>query len=314
MKTFKKLALAFLMILATNALAETPTDKGAPARETDGAGMRTKKSKDDNKGEARKATGAPTPVDESLTATASSVVSPESDGEENPQPPSASTGSWKYASGIIKRRAPNRMPIFFDVAEMDKPQKERRKYYAPVNTIYDPIDDDGKLLTVRIDKVGDDLTPLEKGTLPPISEKNKVRYGYEYIVSKNALDNDIITNGVIAGILVVPFKYHFNDHSLSTGNTTVGPYIGSETGDANLKISFLFSMGLNFFSVPSQTNSQTSTNLTGLSYAAGVAINSYDTVKILYVCGQDKVGGSTPTPYQYDGKWWCMAGLGYSIR
>ncbi len=249
------------------------------------------------------AQGGPNPA--SSVPDAQSGVPPTQSLSSLNAPPGTQTVSSKTTVTPVKitimRRVKNRYPVFYRIGD-------NKAFQAPVGTDLEvrKITDDGKLDVVVI-KVGDNTN---NEITAPLVEKD-----YEYLVDPMS-PRDIIQDSLITGLLVVPFKYHFSDRSISTTNTTVGYYFGWEydtpsLGEISLptKTDVILSVGVSPISVQAQAGAQSGeTNLLGLTFAGGLGFGVAEQVKALLVCGKDWARG-----YIYNAKTWCMAGIGYAF-
>lgn len=122
--------------------------------------------------------------------------------------------------------------------------------------------------------------------------------------------------GVVSGPLVVPFKYRFDDESLS-GEATIGYYAGF-TFDISLQrlssVSFtpFLSAGLTQVGVSSidQEGNINETNKTGVTIAAGLFVNNWDKVNIGLVWGQDRIGDKS---WEHEGDDWISLSVGWEL-
>lgn len=171
-------------------------------------------------------------------------------------------------------------------------------------------DDDTRDLLVNVESRGDGCNnPLGGGT---------VENGKDYRVKKVIQESlKYAYKGVTFGVLVVPFKWQFHDHSIA-GSASLGPYVGYQLGTSwggfGVNVIPLASIGLTNLAVQNQANSSSSSNVTGFTLALGAGFSiskSQSSLQGGFVCGQDRAGSSTPTPYKYEGTWWCAAELGF---
>ncbi len=164
---------------------------------------------------------------------------------------------------------------------------------------------------------GTDLTLFmtSNGTSVEARDRQYAKEGERYFLKKEELGLILYTGtGIDYGMLIVPFKYQFSDHSIG-GSTTVGAYLGYTVNWLDFaSLTPLISFGLSPLTVQSAAGSANNTSVLGLSGAVGVAftINKFDSsMQGGFVCGQDTAGNSTPTPYKYEGQWWCAAQIGF---
>lgn len=194
-------------------------------------------------------------------------------------------------------------PTFYKVGDKQTP---RPSYTCGVGCVYKIKQDDGKTLTVNIDKV------------PASTGNSKVKQFEDYTIDKATHEKlDYSYVGLTYGALVIPFKWQFHDHSIA-GSASLGPYVGYQLGkswgDFGINITPLASFGITNIAVQNQANSSTLSNIMGFTLAvgAGFSINkSQSSLQGGFVCGQDRAGTSTPTPYKYEGKTWCALELGF---
>lgn len=124
--------------------------------------------------------------------------------------------------------------------------------------------------------------------------------------------------GVSYGVLAVPFKYHFSDHSLTAGST-LGGYIGITEDVGFEQLSEVIGGGLALIDTASpnaaagaaEATGSTST-LTGVSVAGGLLgkIGSSNT-QFGLLFGIDEV--SRAANYRYSGKLWMSFSFGYDF-
>jgi hypothetical protein len=172
-----------------------------------------------------------------------------------------------------------------------------------------------EFFVMRDDGIDLTLMMTSNGTSAELQGLQYAREGYRYNLKKEQLGLILYTGtGIDYGMLVVPFKYQFSDHSIS-GSTTVGAYLGYTVNWLDFaSLTPLISFGLSPLTVQSAAGSANNTSVLGLSGAVGVAftINKFDSsMQGGVVCGQDTAGNSTPTPYKYEGQWWCAAQIGF---
>lgn len=151
------------------------------------------------------------------------------------------------------------------------------------------------------------------------NENNKIESsGQDYAIAK---DTQAMLNygydGWTWGALVVPYKWQLHDKSIS-GSASLGPYLGFQfglsDGDFGVNVIPLVSFGITNITVQNQANSSATSSVMGFTIAVGAGFSmtkSQTSLQGGLVCGQDRAGSSTPTPYKYEGKWWCALELGY---
>lgn len=127
-----------------------------------------------------------------------------------------------------------------------------------------------------------------------------------------AKSTSIALSGPVSGPLIVPFKYRFDDKSIS-GEATIGFY-GGWAYDVPLYKSIrrlpvipFLSFGLSQVAI---SNNGETDNKTAFTWAAGLLIKDWGNVNIGAVYGQDRVGGST---WEHEGKGWFSLMIGWSL-
>jgi len=152
-----------------------------------------------------------------------------------------------------------------------------------------------------------------------------------YTIDKATLQNErFTTQALVTGILAVPFKFHFSDHSTTAGST-LGAYVGYQTTFLNMfTITPILAGGLALISTaPAQATTMTasgttspSTNsssqtATGFSVATGLigsvlsGSNSSSGAQIGLLIGCDWLAKSSN--YAYNGKPWIAFEVGYKF-
>lgn len=138
-----------------------------------------------------------------------------------------------------------------------------------------------------------------------------------YLVSVMTLaQGGLARTGSTFGALVVPFKYHMTGNKDFTGSSTLGAYLGYRFETANAigyTITPVIFMGASTISVPAttadgQTNEQ---NLSGFAYGLGLIGTFKGSFQAGVVVGWDRV--SKTSGYQYNGKPWIAAEIGFSF-
>ncbi len=120
-------------------------------------------------------------------------------------------------------------------------------------------------------------------------------------------------SGFTFGILAVPFKFYFSDHSLG-GAGTVGGYLGYQFSSVGVDISAVGAAGVGVVPISTIVNGETSTkNAPSLSAGLGLILNLTKNGGFqagLFV-GADWAGTSSGFPYE--GKPWLALSLGTSL-
>src|SRR6185369_6025747 len=98
-----------------------------------------------------------------------------------------------------------------------------------------------------------------------------VKTGVEYAIKATALQNTASFNqGVDYGLLVLPYKFHFTDQSL-TGEATLGGYAGYKFSWPGIAISFpVISAGVGVVNTNQQSGASTSATAPSFTFAGGL--------------------------------------------
>jgi hypothetical protein len=137
-----------------------------------------------------------------------------------------------------------------------------------------------------------------------------------YEVSVNDLESGypVTTKGIAFGVLLVPYKFHFTDHSLS-GASTIGGYAGWHLGFTALDVSAIAAAGVGVVNVTSTAagGAQTTSNAASFTGAAGVitTFKKNSTFQLGIVVGADWTGKGTN--YSYEGKPWFALSFGVNL-
>lgn len=124
--------------------------------------------------------------------------------------------------------------------------------------------------------------------------------------------------GLVSGPLVVPFKYRLDDKSIG-GDATVGYYAGwgwdtNFFGASEKYVTFtpFLSAGLTQVSVSELDGGGNATeeSKSGISWAAGLLINNWDSINIGVVYGQDRIGSQD---WAHEGEGWFSLSVGWEI-
>jgi len=112
----------------------------------------------------------------------------------------------------------------------------------------------------------------------------------------------IVNFGFVGGMLVVPFKFHPSDHSLTGGGTAAG-YVGWRSSWMGLTVTPIVSAGL------SLSDARYGTGFSVASGLIGSVANS--PIHFGLVAGTDWYAKSLQ--YPYDGKLWLAVEVGYNF-
>lgn len=112
----------------------------------------------------------------------------------------------------------------------------------------------------------------------------------------------IVNYGFTGGVLVIPFKFHPSDKTLSGGGT-FGGYVGWKAEWEGLTITPVLSTGL------ALTDARYGTGISGALGLIGSVANS--PVHFGFIAGTDYYAKSTG--YPYEGKLWLAMEIGYSF-
>ena len=138
-----------------------------------------------------------------------------------------------------------------------------------------------------------------------------VKTGVEYAVKATELQNTAALNqGVDYGLLVLPYKYHFTDQSL-TGEATLGGYAGYKFSWPGIAISFpVVSAGVGVVNTTQQSGVSTSGTAPSFTFAGGLIINLTKTglFQIGIIAGADWAGKNSQ--YKYEGQPWVAVSFG----
>ena len=142
-----------------------------------------------------------------------------------------------------------------------------------------------------------------------------VKAGTQYRTTQaNFVDHATQSAGVDYGLLVVPYKFHFSDHSYSSGGT-IGGYVGQHLTVAASSMSVVLSVGLG--NVPVKTvqgdGSTTIDNKASLTVATGLVVSltrkGFFQAGLLF--GYDWAGRDSQ--YQYEGEPWMALSFGTGL-
>jgi hypothetical protein len=175
-------------------------------------------------------------------------------------------------------------------------------------------------LTVSIHKLG--ATPTDAG--PTCT--NRVVAGHVYTINKKFLTaTDYTSQGLVGGVLAVPFKFHIAGKTTTSGST-IGGYVGYRTNFSNwFTITPIVAGGLALISAqPAQassggspgaaapnTGSQTSSGFSIATGLIGSVSNTGSGSQFGILIGLDWLGKGAN--YQYEGKPWIAFEIGYNF-
>jgi len=185
--------------------------------------------------------------------------------------------------------------------------------------------DNGTALTVAVDNESKN----EEETTGVCAGKY-VEKGHQYTINKSAVLNASPTiQGVVSGVLAVPFKYHLSDHAVTAGST-IGGYVGYRTSVANaFSVTPVVAGGLALIStatatIPASSSTTTTTQSTqttstqtsaGASIATGfigsVTSAASKGAQFGVLVGVDWLGKKAN--YAYEGKPWIAFEIGYNF-
>lgn len=225
-------------------------------------------------------------------------------------------------------------------SESTQPKKESPTiiYYAPADATSKIISDNGTTFTV-------DFTPDNGRNLTCLWLcDGKQKYDsricdyksvdekilYKCVDLKETYEIDKVdaakyhhrTSGFVSGVLVVPFKYHFSDHAVTSGSS-VGGYFGRRFGFFNSSIAWIAGGGLavisnvpakkNFSTDDSQTSSEdTKDNQMGFTLATGLlGTIGQSNAQIGLLVGWDYLRDDVD--YKYEAKPWLAFEVGYNF-
>jgi hypothetical protein len=139
----------------------------------------------------------------------------------------------------------------------------------------------------------------------------------EYVVPADSFGvHGIQSAGNEYGILVIPYKFHLTDHSLSSG-ATVGAYAGFHVSEVSGQaVSLVLSAGIGNVTVVSPASAgkpASSTNEASFTTAAGaiVTLTKTGTFQIGLLVGVDFAGKSSA--YPYESKPWVAVSFGANL-
>jgi hypothetical protein len=133
---------------------------------------------------------------------------------------------------------------------------------------------------------------------------------------KNVIDasdvSRISLTGLSAGPLVVPFKYRFNNDSI-TGDAVIGLYAGITfepgciTDNWCFRITPLISAGIAQVSVNTDTNNE---NKSSATWAAGFLITDWADMNLGLIYGEDRIGDKD---WEHEGEGWLSFMIGWKL-
>ncbi len=118
-------------------------------------------------------------------------------------------------------------------------------------------------------------------------------------------------NGVTFGTLVVPFKMRTRGRTL-TGQSSLGPYLGWRTGIRRINVTFVATAGLTTIPI-SGVSSVESQNLAGLTYGAGVILETIERFQVGLIFGADHLGEKDNPNWEYEDNLWISFSIGFSF-
>jgi hypothetical protein len=192
-------------------------------------------------------------------------------------------------------------------------------YYAPPEAILwiDTKKDNEGYVTVHFvcgflsaacDKTSSGYVKPESGLY---KDGNIVDLHVEYKIEASKLQNyPAQSRGMDYGLLVVPFKFHLSDQSV-TGEATLGGYAGYQLTWPGIAISTVLSAGVGVVNLTKQANGvSTESNAASFTAAGGFIINLMKSglFQIGILCGFDWAGKGSQ--YKYEGKPWIAVSFG----
>jgi hypothetical protein len=159
---------------------------------------------------------------------------------------------------------------------------------------------------------------------------NPVKEHTTYFIDKSEVEKIINSrSGFTFGVLLVPFKFHTVDKSI-TGSTTIGPYIGYRSANFGsfsgttagilngTSTTFVLSVGwVDNISVPTApgVNPPGTVDRSGVSMAIGVifSVDKGSGTQVGLLVGQDRLGSNAIAPYKYEGQTWVSFAIGYKF-
>jgi len=139
----------------------------------------------------------------------------------------------------------------------------------------------------------------------------------EYSVDANEFDGIARRTGWVYGGLILPYKYHYDDKSIS-GETTIGPYVGRRSTLGDTSFIWAVSAGVTPISVEStdQNGNPKSTPLTAFTYAVGWMFEfnkGSSPFRGGVFFGKDIVSKTSAVPYKHNRKNWVAFQLGWDF-
>ncbi len=231
------------------------------------------------------------------TAVVTSPV-PESPASAN------STNGYKPGAGDVRTLTVN-VPGFISTGATIT------SYVAPAKSKLrvDTPERDGKVY-VHFDRIGDGKDSNIGDSSAPYVEAGK-----EYIVNSYILRTYPSNGwGQDYGLLVVPYKYHFLDQSL-TGAATIGGYFGIRYDSPGLGVALVMSAGLAVLPVSTQNDDGTlsTTNVSGFTAAGGIiaTLSKAGMFQAGLLVGADWAGKDSQ--YKYEGQPWVALSFGINL-
>jgi len=141
-----------------------------------------------------------------------------------------------------------------------------------------------------------------------------VKPGVKYSIKAIELqDTAALSRGADYGLLVVPYKFHISDHSLS-GAATVGGYAGMQIASPGVAISLVGAAGVGVVPVTTvQNGTSTTNNAASFTVAGGtiISLTKAGLFQIGILCGLDWAGKGSQ--YKHEGKPWIALSFGTNL-
>lgn len=145
---------------------------------------------------------------------------------------------------------------------------------------------------------------------------NLVSIGELYQLDRNELErHGYFSAGWVYGMLLVPYKYHFDDKSFSS-ETTIGPYLGYSLGGIGTNVAAIVSAGVSNPTVANPDGSGDTSTTLGFSLALGLigsVSKNNSPIQLGVVFGKDWAGSNSVVPYKHEGKTWGAVMIGFNF-